>query len=54
MVSLQDLARIAEIEFSYPYHFHDGSQDNVIDSPQFEKNIEEGFRGFMRWVSSKL
>jgi len=39
---------------TYPYHFHDGSQDNVIDSSKYEKSVEEGFRGFMRWVSSKL
>ena len=39
---------------TYPYHFHDGSQDNVIDSSRFEKNIIEGFRGFMEWAKSKL
>ena len=37
-----------------PYHFHDGSQDNVIESSQFEKGVEGGFRSFMRWVRSKL
>jgi len=39
---------------TYPYHFHDGSQDNVIDSSRFEKGIMEGFRGFMEWARSKL
>jgi len=39
---------------TYPYHFHDGSPDNVIDSSRFEKDIMEGFRGFMEWVRSKL
>jgi len=39
---------------TYPYHFHDGSQDNVIDSSCFEKGITEGFRGFMNRVRSKL
>jgi hypothetical protein len=39
---------------TYPYHFHEGSQDNVIESSQFKKDIEGGFRSFMRWVSSKL
>jgi len=39
--------------FTYPYHFHNGSQDNVIDSSQFEKDIKKGFCGFMKWVRSK-
>ena len=39
---------------TYPFHFHDGSQDNVIDSSQFEKDIMEGFRGFMRWVKEQI
>jgi hypothetical protein len=39
---------------TYPYHFHDRSQDNVIDSSGFEKDITAGFRGFMKWVRSKL
>jgi len=38
---------------TYPYHFHDGSQDNVIDSSQFEKDVEGGFRSFMSWVRSR-
>lgn len=39
---------------TYPYHFHDGSQDNVVDASQFEKDVETGFRSFMTWVRSKL
>ena len=39
---------------TYPYHFHDGSQDNVTESSSFAKDIEGGFRSFMDWVSSKL
>jgi len=39
---------------TYPYHFHDGSQDNVIDSSCLKKDIIEGFRGFMEWVRSRL
>ena len=39
---------------TYPYHFHEGSQENAIESSQFEKDVEDGFRGFMRWVRSKL
>ena len=35
MVFLEELARIAEIEF-------------------FEKDIKEGFRGFMKYVRSKI
>ncbi len=38
---------------TYPFHFHDGSQNNVTDSFCFEKDITDGFRGFMRWVRSK-
>jgi hypothetical protein len=38
---------------TYPYHFHDGSQDNVVEASRFEKDIEQGFRSFMRWVRSK-
>lgn len=38
---------------TYPYHFHEGSQDNVTDSSQFEKEIEAGFRSFMKWVRAK-
>lgn len=39
---------------TYPYHFHNGSQDNVIDSSQFDVDVEKGFRSFLLWVSSKL
>ena len=38
---------------TYPYHFHDGSQDSVIASSCFEKDVTKGFRGFMRWVRAK-
>ena len=39
---------------TYPYHFHYGSQGNVIDSSRFERDIAEGFRGFMEWIRSTL
>jgi hypothetical protein len=39
---------------TYPYHFHDGFQDNVIESSRFETGIEDGFRSFMSWVRLKL
>lgn len=39
---------------TFPYHFHNGSQDNVADSSLFDKDIVEGFRGFMNWVRTKL
>lgn len=45
MVFLEELARIAEIEFS---------DIDVIDSSRFEKDIKEGFRGFMKYVRSKI
>jgi hypothetical protein len=38
---------------TYPYHFHDGSQDNVVASP-FSQEILQGFREFMAFVESKL
>lgn len=38
---------------TYPYHFHDGSQDNVVVSP-FDQEISQGFREFMAFVESKL
>ncbi|MCD6472907.1 hypothetical protein J7K55_07345 [Candidatus Aerophobetes bacterium] len=39
---------------TYPYHFHNGSQNDVIDSSCFPKDIKEGFRGFMKYVRSKI
>jgi hypothetical protein len=39
---------------TYPYHFHNGSQDNVVDSSRFGRDIMDGFRDFMRWVRLKL
>lgn len=39
---------------TYPYHFHHGSQGNVIDSSRFEREVTQGFRGFMEWVGSRL
>jgi hypothetical protein len=38
---------------TYPRHFHDGSQDNVVVSP-FDQEISQGFREFMAFVESKL
>lgn len=39
---------------TFPYHFHDGSQDNVVDSSRFARDIVEGFRDFMNWVRVTL
>jgi len=39
---------------TYPFHFHNGAQDNVIASSRFKKGIQEGFRSFMEWVRNKL
>jgi len=39
---------------TFPYHFHNGSQDKVVDSSRFAKDIMEGFRDFMNWVRAKL
>ena len=39
---------------TYPYHFHNSSHNDVLDSSRFEKDIKEGFRGFMKYVRSKI
>lgn len=39
---------------TFPYHFHNGSQDNVNDSSQFKQDIAGAFRDFMNWIRSKL
>lgn len=38
---------------SYPYHFHDGAQDEVISTP-FSTDLLTGFREFMRFVAVKI
>lgn len=38
---------------TYPYHFHNESQNKVEASP-FKQDVEEGFRGFMLFVKKKL
>jgi hypothetical protein len=38
---------------TYPRHFHDGSQDNVVVSP-FHQEISQGFREFMAFARGKL
>jgi hypothetical protein len=38
---------------TYPYHFHDGSQDNVVASP-FSQEVLQGFREFMTFAEDKL
>lgn len=38
---------------SYPYHFHNGSQQNVEASP-FPLAIVDGFRAFLEFVRTKL
>lgn len=42
-----------KIVSTYPHHFHNGSQDNVISSP-FSINIEQGFIEFMTFVENRL
>ena len=39
---------------TYPYHFHYRSQGNVIASSRFERDLTNGFRGFMEWIRSTL
>ncbi|MBN1147472.1 MAG: hypothetical protein JXA78_09460 [Anaerolineales bacterium] len=38
---------------TFPYHFHDGDQDNVVAAP-FSRDIEQGFREFMTFVQRML
>jgi hypothetical protein len=38
---------------TFPYHFHNGSQNNVIASP-FPTDIIEGFRSFMNFVKENI
>lgn len=38
---------------SFPYHFHNGSQSNVISSP-FPKEIIPAFNSFMNFVKEKI
>jgi len=38
---------------TFPYHFHQGSQDKVVSS-SFSKEIIPGFRDFMKFVSQKI
>jgi hypothetical protein len=38
---------------TFPYHFHNGSQDSVDPSP-FPLTTIEGFRAFMDFVKNKL
>jgi len=38
---------------TYPCHFHNGSQENVVSS-QFPATIIEGFRAFMVFIQNKM
>ncbi len=38
---------------SFPFHVHDGVQDNVIAAP-FAQDIEQGFRQFMAFVRQRM
>lgn len=38
---------------TYPYHFHNGSQDNVEASP-FPLSVIEGFRAFLNFVKNRI
>ncbi len=38
---------------TFPFHFHEGSQDNVVASP-FSLNTVQGFRDFMHFVAQRL
>jgi len=38
---------------SFPFHFHQEYQENVIDAP-FARDIEDGFRDFLSFVKDYL
>ena len=38
---------------TFPLHFHDGDQSNVIAAP-FPESLEQGFREFMVFVQRKM
>jgi hypothetical protein len=38
---------------TYPYHFHNGAQQDVV-VPPFPPDIIDGFRGFMAFVKEKI
>lgn len=38
---------------TFPYHFHNNSQENVEPTP-FSCTVIEGFRGFMKFIRTKL
>ena len=38
---------------TFPFHFHDGDQNNVVDAP-FTQTIEQGFREFMAFVQQRI
>lgn len=38
---------------TYPYHFHNGSQENV-EAPPFPLYVIEGFRAFLEFVKGKM
>lgn len=38
---------------TFPYHFHDGTQNNVVASP-FPTSLEDGFRAFMTFVQQRI
>ena len=38
---------------TFPYHFHNGRQNNVVASP-FPTDIIDGFRSFMNFVKERI
>jgi hypothetical protein len=37
---------------TFPFHFHDGQQDNVVAAP-FSTEVEQAFREFMAFVKER-
>ncbi len=38
---------------TFPFHFHNGSQENIVES-EFSTNLEEGFRNFLNFIRKEL
>jgi hypothetical protein len=38
---------------TYPFHFHNGSQD-AVEAPSFSQDVIQGFRDFMGFVEAEM
>lgn len=38
---------------TYPFHFHNGSQD-AVEAPSFSQDVIQGFRDFMGFIAAEI